>query len=767
MAPPIAKSSDSQSASTSQAPKIEQQNNLLDIAYSVKKIALAPAVNSLAIEPVNVGANVVNGVLELGTWATNKVSGANYQAPQVGKLSEMDTGTKPHEGSGAAISQQVFGTAGSFIAYAVAGKVAGKLMRAGGELMPLEMEIKNLKVGALARSVAQDRRVATVLGATAYAGLKDTKEGESHLSNAASTFIGFTAFEAGNSLFVDQRASALARTGQRFTVGAFGGYAQANTASIIQEHKFVKVDAGTMISGGVLNALMPAGHRAVDEVAARTPGSGKPYVSEVAAKLHTQAARALPEGSLPEPGSWADPKAHDAVVTAARADLQSRVQTDAPGESRINQTRNLVELNGSADPLTLIQELAHRKIFKDPVYERQFQAQAADLHSNDPLDLNNRSVKDRYIQTRVDQEVAARTAQNEAAEKLNARGSVSTDAKDILDKEGYRARFEREADDFVRTKGKSRPEIDHAEGRNFRPYDQPDGTRVSFGQDARGPLTVNFRSGRVHTVNLGEPIMEVRAAHGAHDTYNYFINGSSEPRLVVNARHNEMKVAPANGDRVLITGVDNQGAVLDFSDGTKMVLSGSGRLTVSVPGRRVQVVDLGATPARFAIVERPDGAKLFQIANEDATLKQQIKVDPTRVEGGPRRYASQGIASAVPPERPETRLPVRSRRPPPPPPLERPPSQVQGGMPGTPPEQTYYGSDFPADHIGTEDRYPLRPNIFHDPVRGALGIDQRAMPGYDMTDPQNVEIAKLELPWPLEDHFAQLGRHGDNEHWPW
>ena len=783
MAPSPAKSTDSPLAATSETPKTQgEHNNLLDLMDGARKNVVAPALNSLAIEPVNTVANVVNGTLAGGNWLLNKVRDGDHDAWQVGKLNEFDTGPKPAAGTAAAYSQQFFGTAGSFVAYAAASKLMGRAMRLGGEFMPLELEIKNLKVGSFTRAAAQNAQVATVLGATTYAGLRDTKDGESHLSNAVSTFIGFSAFELGNTAIVSPRSGLLGKTAQRFTVGFAGGIAQTNVASLIQEHKFADNELSSGLAGGALNALMPAGHRAIDEASARTPyGKTIPHATEAAARLHFDAARALPRGEAAGPGSWADPKTLKVINEAARADLHLKVQTDAPGQTRIDQTANVVHLQAGDDPLSLVQELAHRRIFKERKYEQAFQSHAAEIHSTNPADPANTAVKEKYIQTRIEQEIAARTAQNEAAAKIGSTKTASIDGEEIRNKEGYGARFEKEANDFIRSNGKTRPEVDYARdaidfqsrtvngrvehtfknarmpGRDNNRFDQPDSTKVHFGYEHSGRITVDFPSGRKHGVNLGESINQVRIVPGQKGEVSYYFNGRPQPQLIVESARNQMKVAPANGDTVLITEVDHQGAVLNLSDGSKATLTGSGKLTVVVPGKPTRSADLRATPARFAVVERSDGSKLFQVADEAATQQVQLKIDP--------RVAPTRVVYAPPDEVPAARIPVRVNRLPVPPRAERP---VQGGMPGTPSSQTYDGSDFPAEQSSHDDRYPLQPNIFHDTTRWAEGIDPRALPGHDMTNPQDVLIAKLELYGPLETHFANLGRHEtDDSGWPW
>ena len=238
--------------------------NLVSLAQSVKENAVAPAWNSLAIEPVNVGINIVNGASEASTWTVNQVFSTSYKAPVAGKVIEMQVG-HVEKGSAGYYSQQILGTAGSFLAYAVAGKVAGKVLGTVSEFGPLENQISKLKAGAAILAVARNSRLATVVGATGYAALKDPHAGESRWSNAAGTFVGFTAFEGGNSLISPNSSF---KFGKRYFVGSLGGEAQANVASLIQDKRFADKEtlAANALSGGLLNAIMPAGRQAVDTV---------------------------------------------------------------------------------------------------------------------------------------------------------------------------------------------------------------------------------------------------------------------------------------------------------------------------------------------------------------------------------------------------------------------------------------------------------------------------------------------------------------------
>jgi hypothetical protein len=474
------KSTDSapESAKPDAAKPPEATHNLLDL---MEKNALAPVVNNLGVVNINTAANMLNEGIAITTAAINKVGRTDYKAYQVGKLQEMEVG-KVEKGSIGYYSQAILGTGASFVGYAIAGKVMGKALRSVGGLAPVEMSVAGMDVGGGLRAVAQDTRVANVLGATTYAGFKDTKDGETHFSNAASTFASFAVFEAGNSM-ISPAASAWSKLGSRAYVGYLGGAAQAQVASRIQTGHWAD---GTTInaagfSGAALNALLPVGGEAISrglELTGRLP-----HTTEATARMHEAAAKALPKGEAPEPGSWADPNTVKSLNKAARSDLNTRVKLNDEGQTRIDQKANVVFHQAGDDPLSVLQELAHRRVNKDPVYEQAFQSAAKQIHGSeqtagsqatasetskaslenhpDPADPKNASARESYINTRLDQEVAARTAQNLEAERLGATRRASVDRDDILTKENYQAHFGREADDFIRSGGKTRPVIDY------------------------------------------------------------------------------------------------------------------------------------------------------------------------------------------------------------------------------------------------------------------------------------------------------------------
>lgn len=458
MASPSKPSDSPESAKPKAGNILEHTQNFLDI---VEKNALAPIVNSAAIEPVNTVANVLNTAID----GVNKVTGKNYQLPEIGKLQNMDV-AKAEEGSAGYYTQQILGTGGSFIAYAAAGKIFGKAMRVSADVVPLGATVADIKVGSGIRALAQNDHLATVLGATTYAGFKDTKDGETHTSNAWSTLVGFSAFEVGNSL-IKPSTSMLSSTVIRAAVGYVGGAAQTEVASKITTGNWAD---GTQISsaglsGALLNSLLPVGqHLLTKGMESPLLGNKLPHTTDATARLHSAAVKELPEGKAPEPGSWADPEAVKALREAARADLNTRVKLNDDGPTRIDQKENVVYHAAGDDPLNLLQELAHRKIYRDPEFNKAFKLIAKDIKSPKPGDPQNASAREGFINKRLDQEIAARTEQNTQAENLGSPRRVSVNPDDILNKEGYRDNFEKEADQFIISGGKFRPAIDYSAG---------------------------------------------------------------------------------------------------------------------------------------------------------------------------------------------------------------------------------------------------------------------------------------------------------------
>jgi hypothetical protein len=774
--------------------------SIMGSAGAVGRDAVALVANNVVIEPLNAGLNGVNGVLSFSTQLVNERFKEDFKALQAAKVPEMQV-DRAEPGSVASYSQQIFGTAASFLVYAAASKLAGGALRGVGNLAPAELAIGELNVGTALRSVAQSSRVATVLGATAYAGLKDTHEGESHTSNAVGALIGFSFFEAGNKYAVSPGASIAEKFGQRFVVGMVGGNLQADAESEIQTHKGIGLATLTAssVSGGLLNALMPAGHGIIDGAIEHPLIGARPNLSEGANRLHLEAARAVPEGQDPEAGSWADPNAIRAINKAGLADLHTKLVVGDAQPTRIVHNENVIYTGKGEQPLNVLQELGHARVFKKPEYEQQFQAQAKKLVSTNPADPDNGAAKEAYIQTRLDQEIEARTFQNSQAEALHAPLRVSVDRNEIRNIEGYGTTFAQEADSFVASGGKYRPEVDHSSGPNARnysreriggttihtfnnvdapgtkPFDQGDLTSVGFGYERNGRIGVNFGPGENHNFDFGASIKHVRIVDKNDGDFHYYLNRETEhPQLTVNRQYREIKLLHSNGDRILLTQVNSQGANLDFKDGTKFSLhkGSDGRITVKPPGRPVKEVQLDAEPARLAIVERDDGSKLFQLANAGATKKVTLKVEPTIAAVkplGPIAKPAPPPVNYKPTADPRLQQKAKFQEVPPRTPSSLPKEFSRGQIQGGSAHSSSGNAPFDQGHDGhsndSDDRYPFQPNIYQDPAHQLTGVDQRS--GLDLSDPQQVLVGQMHLYGPLEHHIANLGRHNTDNDDPW
>lgn len=768
--------------------------NLLDIIDSIKTNALAPAANGLLIEPGNAILNVVNGVIDVGTATLNKALGKDFSPPESPKIPQFEV-ENAAPGTIAAYSQQLSETAGSVLAYAAASKLAGGALRGAGQLVSLDLTLGGIKTGGAIRALAQDSRFATVVGGTAYAAAKDTRDGETHTSNAVGALVGFSFFEAGNTL-IKPGGALSEKFMQRYVVGSVGGVLQANASSLWLTGKGADLVTAqsAALSGGLLNALLPAGHGAIDGIAEHPSIGARPNLSEAAARLHAKSAALLPESFAPEPGSWADPNAIKALNKAARADLHTKLVVDSDRQTHIVHSENTIYSGKNDDPLSVLQELAHARVLKKPEYEQQFQAHAEKLVSADPVDPRNAAAKEAYIQTRLSQEIAARAEQNAQAQALRASRRVSIDRDEIRNTEGYGLRFAEEADQFVASGGKFRPEVDYSSGDNPHEYSRvktgdttihtfknirvdgltrntftqhQDGTVVGFGFENNGRIRVEFAGGNTHNVSLGEPISHVRVVDNNDGTYRYHFNKKNgEPQLTVTSRYNEMKVLPGNGDKVLITEVDGEGATLPFSDGSKLYLKGDGTMAVYTPGLPEKVARLGEEPRRLAVLERANGSKLFQLANADASRNVQIEMGP------PARKLTQAPqqTTTMPPPVDKRYSPRSTKGTPPRDPRDLPKEfrteRIQGGANQSSAGHDVFDSGFSGDQQTESDRYPFQPNLYQDPAHVLTGVDQRS--ALDLHDPSQVELGQMHLYGPLEHHLANLGRHetDDNDGWP-
>ncbi|MBU6453505.1 MAG: hypothetical protein KGS72_17125 [Cyanobacteria bacterium REEB67] len=144
-------------------------HNLLDLVKSAKETPLAPAVNALAIEPINLGISTLNLATQSGSALVNKIFGSDLQPTAVKSVQALALG-KTSPGTANYYSQQFFEGATSLIAVAVAGSAVGKAghfletisaLKAGHvleEIGVLKAGIREVELGAGLKSVVSDSR---------------------------------------------------------------------------------------------------------------------------------------------------------------------------------------------------------------------------------------------------------------------------------------------------------------------------------------------------------------------------------------------------------------------------------------------------------------------------------------------------------------------------------------------------------------------------------------------------------------------------------
>jgi hypothetical protein len=142
-------------------------HSLLGIIKSAEKTPLAPAINSLAIEPLNFGISILNSGSKNGAWLVNKVFGTEAKATSVKPVDTLALG-KSEPGSPNYYSQHFFDGAASLLAVAATGTVLGKARHVLTEAGALEAGIKEVQASAGLRSLTSDsQKLGTVFAGQA------------------------------------------------------------------------------------------------------------------------------------------------------------------------------------------------------------------------------------------------------------------------------------------------------------------------------------------------------------------------------------------------------------------------------------------------------------------------------------------------------------------------------------------------------------------------------------------------------------------------
>jgi hypothetical protein len=395
---------------------------------------------------------------------------------------------------------------------ALVAKFGNKLLRSGGELVGEEKTAtvlgKTFEVGKTVRAVAANRKSGLFVGATAYELAKDPdkEHGETRLGNAAGMATSLLTYEAGNKIFGDKGTFSVGDITKRGVVGTAASVAQSWVSGEINskinhtEYHFQLPDSGSAVRSALTNAIfLPMIMKA--PAAFSTRNNTGTYADEFAKNQHEAAKKSLPKGEQAQPGTWAHEATAKAAVEAGRTSLKTTVKTSTTEKTAlVDQSQKTiivpreVEASQAAEPTTLrarikgifsdnthqqvrvspadfIEENAHIKVAADPQYEKTFTNLETKLKDSRNQDAQTQSqtetqVKDDYVKTRVEQEIAARRIRNQEMEKVGATSQLAVVDPLVIGKE-YQARFAQEANDFVEAnrQGKSfRPLTDHSNG---------------------------------------------------------------------------------------------------------------------------------------------------------------------------------------------------------------------------------------------------------------------------------------------------------------
>lgn len=337
------------------------------------------------------------------------------------------------------ICQSAASAIGSVVPYALAGRLTSNTMRFAGASLKVE--------GALA-TLAQNEKVAQILGGGLYDGMKETHAGETHLRNGLAGAANFAVLEYWK---VNPKSSLVGRSMDRFFAGAAGTFAHIGISrpDSLSLNSQVKLNTPQLLmTGGLMNVLLPGtqeGIRLLQDKATLKMGLGVPI------DRYMQSNKSADCPSLS--GSIA--KALFEQNRWARIEPHSQFDSYLP-------ERDMVTLRDCSSKQTLFHELQHRKEALSGIAEPGF-LRAADVLKNRDLD----KAWEIYSSVRLAQEVRAELASRHAAgpigkSEIIAKLKSEIPWSDAMGGVPYITIWRVEFKEFMRSGGKFRPQADYS-----------------------------------------------------------------------------------------------------------------------------------------------------------------------------------------------------------------------------------------------------------------------------------------------------------------
>ena len=433
-----------------------------------------PLVNTLCVEPANA--------------ITQTVERAAGQLPfhRVEPLPVPDTSKRPI--STELVSQSVACAIGSVGPYALAGMLAGNAMRCAGAALKTE--------GAIA-TFAQNDKVAQIVGAGVYDGMKETRQGETHLRNGIAGAASFAVLEYSR---VDPRASLIGRSLDRFSSGFVGSLTHVAISRpdvfSLKAPSDINISS-SLLTGALINVLLPGtqqGLRMLQEKASLRMGRGIPidrYLSN-SSHVNAEAINARAEFTsattkkLFEQNRWA------------------RIEPDSKFDCYLPK-RDMVSLTSGSSRETLLHELHHRKEALAGIAEPGFVQAAAYLNK----DVNR--AWQIFARVRRAQEIRAEIAgrQEVNSSGLTSKAEFVNELKRTLPSarfaggDSYIQLWRREFEEFLRSGGKFRPEADYSKCR-FNKEIRDEANRLYVRLAGREPNAGNAIDGVIERHSLND-----------------------------------------------------------------------------------------------------------------------------------------------------------------------------------------------------------------------------------------------------------------------
>lgn len=404
------------------------------------KNCVNPFVNTFYVESHNALANAANLASE--NTAGHKI---------MGKDALLDVGNAENMMSWEFLAQQVSAGLAMIVPQTIVGKLAGGTLRGISTATKLGRHVGPLiKQEQFVAGILNSEKTAQVVGGTLFDGLKDTHEGQSHVSNAMHSAVLFTVIENTNPLTKNlvwyKKYSALIGIGAG--ASAIGAVAGAATYDIQKEKQIngehiLKEVSASVISGGAMNALFPA--------AQHLAGKG---IDHINMKL----GRGAPIARLAQH--------QDLIGKDPEFDRQlkenpgARVQFSNNSEHKALHKENKVVLGKKWDIADLVHEGKH---LNDTLTNRRVLASIRELITSGQKD----EAYKQYMALRYEQENAVRRLENEVRSRHNS----STEAKQelrpnaphkTLEEYIYHDHFQTEFQQFLKNPTKFTPETDYS-----------------------------------------------------------------------------------------------------------------------------------------------------------------------------------------------------------------------------------------------------------------------------------------------------------------